>query len=477
MIPPAPGRRGQAWWGLASGSLGLAALSLVVLPRSLAYDPWSWLIWGREIIHLNLDTRLAATAVKPLPMLLDALFALAGSSAAPILWLLVARAATLLSLGLAFRVGRRLAGVGAGLIAAAVLAISDEYLGYLFMRGMSEPAAAAALLAAVDCHLSRQRRGTLAWLVVVGLLRPECWPVLFLYCLWLARTGSLVRRLATVTLAVVVPASWFVLDWLGSGQLSRSANAAKHTSQGGPLLSRQPGLATFRETWHLMSGPVVVLFLAAAAWSVWESRRARRVQAALWLSVGAVAWLVIDAVLAQGRLATGAPRYLLPGVGLAGVVIGIVAAQAVSAVARALPGRRVAVLGAGAMAVALAGVMAPRIHAAGHQVRTGISLGRTFARTQSGLHRVVALAGGRANVVRCGFVATQAFEVPLVAWDLHQHVGDVGIVVRVPGTVLQARGEPKPPDALSDAFRLLGSTGPPASRWAVLSTCPPVTAR
>ena len=118
--PPPWGRSQNSprvWPWIVVGCLALAAISLVVLPRGLAYDPWSWVIWGREIAHLDLNTRGAATAVKPLPMVFTTIFAPAGS-AAPVLWLLVARAATLLSLALAFRLGQRLGGAGAGVIAA-----------------------------------------------------------------------------------------------------------------------------------------------------------------------------------------------------------------------------------------------------------------------------------------------------------------------------------------------------------------------
>jgi hypothetical protein len=36
-------------------SILLAALSLL-LPSAPTYDPWSWIIWGREITQLDLDT-------------------------------------------------------------------------------------------------------------------------------------------------------------------------------------------------------------------------------------------------------------------------------------------------------------------------------------------------------------------------------------------------------------------------------------
>jgi hypothetical protein len=37
------------------GCLALAALSLLT-PSAPTYDPWSWIIWGREVVHLDLST-------------------------------------------------------------------------------------------------------------------------------------------------------------------------------------------------------------------------------------------------------------------------------------------------------------------------------------------------------------------------------------------------------------------------------------
>jgi hypothetical protein len=60
--PPAPrapgGTRSTSWRlyaALGFGSLLLAALSLLY-PSTPSYDPWGWLLWGREILHLKLNT-------------------------------------------------------------------------------------------------------------------------------------------------------------------------------------------------------------------------------------------------------------------------------------------------------------------------------------------------------------------------------------------------------------------------------------
>src|SRR3954466_16033536 len=92
---------------LVAGCLALGALSLL-LPSTPTYDPWAWIIWGREVLHLDLST-VGGPPWKPLPLLFTAPFSLFGD-AAPDLWLLIARAGGLLALAMAFRLARRLAG-------------------------------------------------------------------------------------------------------------------------------------------------------------------------------------------------------------------------------------------------------------------------------------------------------------------------------------------------------------------------------
>src|SRR4051794_30474176 len=64
--PPAPAapRRGKA---LVLACRGRAALSLLG-PAVPTYDPWAWIIWGREITHLDLNT-VSGPSWKPLPIL------------------------------------------------------------------------------------------------------------------------------------------------------------------------------------------------------------------------------------------------------------------------------------------------------------------------------------------------------------------------------------------------------------------------
>jgi hypothetical protein len=103
---------------IAGASLVLATLSLL-LPSAPTYDPWAWIIWGREITQLDLVT-VDGPSWKPLPVILTTLTAPLGEASASI-WLVAARAGAIAALPLAFLLAARLAGPVAGLTAAAGL--------------------------------------------------------------------------------------------------------------------------------------------------------------------------------------------------------------------------------------------------------------------------------------------------------------------------------------------------------------------
>ena len=107
---PAEGSRwspsGPRFYGALAGvALVIAALSLLI-PSTPSYDPWAWIVWGREIVHLNLQTTGGPTW-KPLPVIFTTLFAPFGR-AAPDLWLVIARAGALMAVAMVFKLSVRL---------------------------------------------------------------------------------------------------------------------------------------------------------------------------------------------------------------------------------------------------------------------------------------------------------------------------------------------------------------------------------
>ena len=74
----------------------LAAISAAVLPTVPSYDPWSWVVWGREVFDPHLSFFVGGgPSWKPLPVVFTAVFGLFGG-AAPTLWVIAARTGGLL---------------------------------------------------------------------------------------------------------------------------------------------------------------------------------------------------------------------------------------------------------------------------------------------------------------------------------------------------------------------------------------------
>jgi hypothetical protein len=486
LTDPADLERGGSWWrqvivgwpAIILASTVLAALSINLLPDRIAYDPYSWAIWGREIAHLHLNTRQAATAVKPLPMLFDTIFAFTGSHL-PGWWLFAARLGTLLAFAAVFRLAKRLGGIPAAVVAVAGFAACNQLISYLFMRGMSEPMAAAATVAAVDYYLLRRYRLALACLIASAYLRPEAWPLLLGFLLWLTWRRAWWLRLLAVVVGVFVPFSWFLIDWFGARQFNRSSNAATHESQGGPLLHHYPGLATFTETWKLASGPVVVLFLVGLVmalvtwWRSGHSVDVARLAAPLIVSLTALAWVVMDAVLAQGHLATGAARYLVPATGLACAIAGWVVVELAGWVrAHWVSGAGVRRWTAPVLASVAIAALLPSLVSAGRLSKDDARLGKQYVDLGNHLETAIRLAGGRDAVLGCGAVTTGDFQVTLLAYDLGVPPVRIGTVVAIPGSVFQQGGVPRTPATYVDALHVVANAaGSPIDSWQVLSSC------
>src|SRR6202042_1890986 len=99
--------RSSAFWSVIV-CIALGALSGVVLPTIPSYDPWSWVVWGREITDPHLNFVISGgPSWKPLPLVFTTIWGLFGG-AAPTLWVITARIGGLLGLVAAFRLAYRL---------------------------------------------------------------------------------------------------------------------------------------------------------------------------------------------------------------------------------------------------------------------------------------------------------------------------------------------------------------------------------
>jgi len=365
----------------------VAALSLL-LPWALAFDPQAWVVWGRDASRLALDTS-GGPSWKPLPVVVMTPLSLTGDPA-PALWLVLARAGGLLALAGAWVLAARLGGQLAGLAAALVMALSPWWL-FNTALGNSEGLLAATALWAVVAHLEGRRRWALALATAAALLRPEVWPFLGLYGLWLWRRGD--ERAGVAIAAVLVPLLWIGPDVLGiGGALSASRAARGEPSLGSAALEDVPGLAVLADAVSLLTVPAAV---AAVIGAVVGGSLARV------LAAGAAAWIVIVAVMAQAGYA-GNPRYLVAAMAFGCVLAGAGAVLLV----RQAPLAAAAVLVVAVAAITL-GDLADQISDVGAR-----------ADRRSALPGLVAAAGGRDAIAGCAPVRTAPDVRPLVAWEL-----------------------------------------------------------
>ena len=205
----------------------LLAVASLAVPVAPGYDAWSWLVWGRELARFDLDTT-GGPSWKPLPVLVTSILSPFGD-AAPTLWLLLVRTVTFLSLGLAARLALRLADPLAAAVAPILMLLTPNTDARFFRyaaQGFAEPLMVALLLGAIERHLDDRRDHALVLGVLAALLRPEVWPFLGLYALWLWFAEPRLRRLA-LGLLPLVPLLWLGGDWLGSGGVLTGADRAR----------------------------------------------------------------------------------------------------------------------------------------------------------------------------------------------------------------------------------------------------------
>jgi hypothetical protein len=442
---PAPARLGRT--GAAIALTAAVGVSLLLVAPAPSYDPWSWLLWGRELAGGALDTR-EGPAFKPLPVGVAALLAPAGD-AAPVLWVALVRAAGLLSLWLAFRLGRRLGGTtAAGALSVLGVALCGGFLGTA-ATGAETPLLLALALGGVEAWRAGRFGWVLAAAVGCALLRAETWPFAIAVgvLLWRRQPGL---RPALAAGVLLVPAAWFLPELPGSGDPLRSGSRARVPNPGQPALAEVPALASLEEAVRLLLWPLWIGVIALAI----EVRRGRVAPAALLpVSVGA-AWIALVALMAELGF-SGEARYALPGAAL--VAIG-------GAVGLAGGHRRAIAL----VAVVLVAVAAlPRLDYVS-DLRERQEHAWALA---TDLEDAIAAAGGREAVLRCGQAYVGPRRGPLMAYRLNvpKRAVEPDAPPRPPGTVFRSRLDPAMPvtPAVGGVFERVARTG----EWETWRAC------
>jgi hypothetical protein len=287
----------------------VAAVAWVLWTRTRpSYDAFGWLVWGRQVLHWDLNTD-GAPSWKPLTFLFTLPYALAGANPQMWLWMITSSAGALAGGVFAGRIAYRLTGpcprrpwapwAAAAFAAVGVLGI-DGY-SELVLIANSDPIVVTLLLAAIDSHLSGRRRLALGLLVAVSLGRPEGWVFAGLYGAWAWRAQPSMRALVAAG-AVLIPVAWFVVpaltshSWFISGDLALGSPNVIHGNKILGVLDRLRGL------YELPMQLAVAFALVLAA--------VRRDRVWLGLAASAALWTVIEIALAYHGWSAVA-RYLL----------------------------------------------------------------------------------------------------------------------------------------------------------------------
>jgi hypothetical protein len=421
--------------------VALAALSVAVLPTVPSYDPWSWVVWGREVVDPHLSFSLGGgPSWKPLPVIFTTVFGLFGG-AAPTLWVAAARAGGLLALPAAYRLARRLlpgapawAGVTAGLIAVAGVVLTQDWFYYMY-RGTSEPLLIATSLWAVDRHLAGHRESAFVLGVATSLMRPEAWPFLGIYAIWLwLREPSLRTRALLVLGLAAVAFFWFVPPWISTGH---PFLAASHAHQYNGHLGSSPFITVLHRGVDIQVLPALIAAVAALGLAWW--RRVDRL--VLWLAGLVMAWWVV----VVGMTLVGYPgleRFYLPAAALicvlAGVgVVGLAQLGGELVRGRLSTPRRVGWAVPAALALVLVGVSVavPATRSRATQVRTQERIASRAVTRLDQLSAAVAAVGGHRGVYPCrsSFASVNHSAQTALAFKLHVTLGRVGTAMRHQG--------------------------------------------
>lgn len=429
-------------------------LAFALLPSAPSYDAWAWLVWGRELLALELDAS-AGPSWKPLPVLIAAPLSAFGE-VAPELWLAVVRVAWLATIVLAYRLAARLAGrrastAGRGsrtvpriagvLAAAALLLLQDPQVPWLrhFAHGLSEPLLVAFVLGAIDRHLDGRGGQALLLAALAALVRPEAWPFLVLYALYRCRSrrpwfglystahrrSEAGSRRWTVAAVISVPALWLGGNLVGPGAAS-SARVDALAASPGEALDRIWTVAALALELPLTAAWLLAAAMAALAW-----RREGDWLPAVLLA-GALAWVAVVAaerVLGYAALA----RFMLPAAAVA-CVLGAVRAAWLWDEARGCaasppwPPRRDRAIAAVALAV-LGVATAPAVIERAAALDGHAAEAAARGQEQRELTAAVATAGGSEQVARCGRASVGDFVLaPGLAWRLELPLSEVASV-------------------------------------------------
>ncbi|MBV9915494.1 MAG: hypothetical protein JO153_03250 [Solirubrobacterales bacterium] len=408
---------------IAAVAPALLSLGLVAWARTRpGFDPYGWLVWGRQTLSLSLDTN-AAPSWKPLPYLFTVPYALFGNGQLW-LWMFTAVAISLAGVVFAARIAYRLVGRDAERSYAApaaavfaglgVLAIQD-YSHYV-LSYQSDPVIVALCLGAVDCQLSRRPRWALALWLLASLGRPEVWPFLGLFCLWAWRALPAMRALVVAALLLLVGL------WFGIPAVTARSPFVAGTNALGSVRAPHGNkvVDTMSRFVHLQ--PVLLEVVALVGVALAALRRDR---VTLAVAGGAVLWVLVEIAFAlHGWPAL--PRYMFEAAAalavLAAVAVGRLLGDPLGPARWAGLARWTGL----ALVVAICAGLVPAAVSRVRDERSDLSAQRLRTTEINRLAPAISRAGGAALIRGCGEPLTLLEYQTILAWHLRINVARIG---------------------------------------------------
>ena len=413
-------RIGRGGWLVLVALAVLAVSAAIVVLSGIrpSYDGFGFLVWGRQVLHWNLNTD-GAPSWKPLPFLFTLPYALAGHVQMG-LWMVTAVAGAIGGAVFAARVALRLTGAAPGRVwapyvaglFAGVAVLGINTYSHLVLIANSDPLIVALCLGAIDMHLCGRRRWAFAMLVLASLGRPEAWAFAGLYALWCWRFGWGMRAYVLLGLALI-PAFWFTIpaltshSWFISGDLALGQATVIHGNKITGVISRLRSLYELPMQLAVLCGVGIALY--------------RRDRTTLAVAAAAVVWVVIEIAFAFHGWSAVA-RYMIEPASVMVVIAGGAVGRLLAIAPRSLPLRLIGPAAVIALLVAL-------VPAAGSRVRTAtaeIAKARVAAVRINRLERVIDRDGGARNIRSCGQPVSNIGFQSTLAWELRMNVGNVG---------------------------------------------------
>ncbi len=412
--------RAAIWAAVAVCVIAVAAAWVVLTRMRPSYDAFGWLVWGRQVLHWDLNTD-GAPSWKPLAFLFTLPYALAGANPQVWLWMITSTAAALAGAVFGGRIAYRLTGPCprrpwapfAAAVFAGIGVLGIDGYSQLVLIANSDPMVVTLCLAAIDSHLSGRRRVAFLLVVLVSFGRPEGWAFAGLYAVWAWRAVPSMRVMVGIG-AALIPLAWFVVpaltshSWFISGDLALNSPNVIHGSKVLGVLGRLRGL------YELPMQLAVAFALVLAA-----VRRER-----VWLALAGAAglWVAIEIVFAYHGW-SAVPRYLIE----PAAVLVVLAGGAVGRVLAYEPSRTGALRWAPiAPVLILVLALVPSARSRARVAHGEIDAAHHAATELTRLEAVIAKDGGAARIKACGQPVTLLGYQSELAWAVGLNVGNVG---------------------------------------------------